>query len=204
MISQDLCQEISTQGIKDSLENWLKQQAITKDYHLPYLLAHALDGVIWGFFEADSCILSTSTQAFPECDFASLNLSSLQQCRVFGSAGEILLWNVDGEWRARLILETNVSKLVTDKEIGVIQEKQILWGTQGRLSECGKFTLLADGSQGLKHAVPIAVSKTAFKKDANKLYRPIRLELHHYYNYDKDGVARIFLSRLVNIESNNK
>lgn len=152
-MNQDLCQEVSTETIELSLEDWLKQQAITKDYQLRYVLAHAEDGVIWGHFEVESGILETSKQAFPEYDFPTLRLSTLQQCRIFGEAGEVLLWNSNGKWRSRLILQSQVSELLEQEKIGLIPESQILWGTQGKAN--GNFTLLSDGSQGLKYAAPI-------------------------------------------------
>lgn len=194
-MNQDLCQEVSTETIEISLEDWLKQQAITRDYQLRYVLAHAEDGVVWGHFEVESGILETSKKAFPEYDFPTLRLSTLQQCRIFGEAGEVLLWNSNGKWRSRLILQSQVSELLEQEKIGLIPESQILWGTQGKAN--GNFTLLSDGSQGLKYAAPI--TGITFSQDKQKQYRPLRLEVHHYFCYDQGGVARIFLSRLVSL-----
>jgi CRISPR-associated protein (TIGR03984 family) len=197
-MNYDLCQEISTKKISESVENWLQQQIITKDYQFPYLLAHADDGVIWGRFDVNTGNLVTSKQAFPECNFPSLRLLTLQQCRLFGEAGEIMLWNSDGQWHARLILQSQVLNLLENQQIGVITEEQIIWGTQGKIND--NFTLLSDGFQGLKHAVPIAVEESYFSTNKQELYRPVRLELNHYFSYDKDGIARIFLSRLVSLK----
>ncbi len=57
--------------------------------------------------------------------------------------------------------------------------------------------LVSDGSQGLKPAVPL--TNIRFSKDKNTLYRPIRLLVHHYIDYDDSGVAKICLSRLVTL-----
>lgn len=196
-LSQELCQQVSTETLTDkSLKDWLKLQAITKNYQLPYLLAHAEDGVIWGSFDIDSGTLKTSNEAFPECKFPELRLLTLQQCRIFGEGGEVFLWKSNGEWHSRLILQNKVSELILNEQIALIPEAQILWGTQGKTN--GNFTLLSDGSQGLKHAVPI--TGITFSQDKKKLYRPVRLELHHYFCYDQDGLARIFLSRLVSLK----
>lgn len=193
-MNQELCQ-ISVENLtKQSLKDWLNQQA--QDYQLPYLLAHADDGVIWGNIEKGT--LTNAREVFPECNFPELRVKTLQQCRLFGEAGEMLIWNSNGEWRSRLILQSKVSELITQQKIGLIPESQILWGTQGQSN--GSFTLLSDGSQGLKHAVPIAVEESNFSKDKTTLYRPVRLEVNHYFCYDLDGVARIFLSRLVSIK----
>lgn len=183
---------------ESSLKDWLIQHAVTESYQLPYLLAHAEDGIIWGRFDIESQELETSDCAFPECQFSCLRLSALQQCRIFGDAGELLLWNDNNVWRSRLILQSKVSELMTQQQIGLIPESQLLWGTQGKTN--GNFTLLSDGSQGLKHAVPIAVEQTYFSKDKNVFYRPVRLEVNHYFCYDSDGVAKIFLSRLVSLK----
>jgi CRISPR-associated protein (TIGR03984 family) len=195
-MNQELSQTSVENLTEESLKDWVKQQA--EDYQLPYLLAHAEDGVIWGLFDIDSGTLTTAIDVFSECNFAELRLKTLQQCRVFGNTGEVLLWNSNGEWRSRLILQSKVSELIAQQQIGLIPELQILWGTQGKTN--GNFTLLSDGSQGLKHAVPIPVEQTYFSKDRNELYRPVRLEVNHYFCYDSDGVARIFLSRLVSLK----
>jgi CRISPR-associated protein (TIGR03984 family) len=189
-----LYQKIPTHNIKESLENWLIQQA--SDYQLSYLLAHGDDGVIWGKFKIkdsknnNDLILKTSENP-------QLRLSTLQQCRIFGETGEILLWNSNDKWNARLISQTKVSQLLQDRQIGLIPENQILWGTQGKIN--GDFTLLSDGTQGLRHSVPIIVEENYFSQNKKELYRPVRLKVNHYFNYDNDGLARIFTSRLVSL-----
>ena len=195
-MNQELCQTSVANFTEQSIKDWLKQQA--QNYQLPYLLAHAEDGVIWGHFDIDSGTLTTAREVFPEYNFPELRLKTLQQCRVFGEVGEVLLWNSNGEWRSRLILQSQVLELITQQKIGLIPEPQILWGTQGKIN--ANFTLLSDGSQGLKHAVPIAVEESYFSQDKTKLYRPVRLELNHYFCYDSDGVAKIFISRLVSLK----
>ncbi|WP_445176130.1 type III-D CRISPR-associated protein Csx19 [Microcoleus sp.] len=168
----------------DDLHSWLDKQA--KCHQLPYLLAHAEDGVIWGRF--DNKKLTTAEQIFhkPEfkVDFPQLRLLTLQQCRIFGQSGELLLWQIsEKKFRWRFI-----GNLEEDK----IPESQILWGTHGEKE--GNFTLLWDGSQGLKHAVPF----TDIELKGDRLVKPVRLLVHHYIKYDEEtGLARIYLSRLV-------
>lgn len=197
-IYQQLTQISEETLTETSLKNWLIQHAITEDYQLPYLLAHAEDGIIWGRFDVEKGILETCDRTFAECKFSCLRLSTLQQCRIFGEAGEVLLWNDNGVWRSRIILQSKISNLIAQEQIALVPESQILWGTQGKIN--GKFTLLSDGSQGLQHAVPIVVEESYFKKDKKELYRPVKLEVHHYFCYDLDGVARILLSRLVSLK----
>jgi CRISPR-associated protein (TIGR03984 family) len=195
-MNQELCQISIENFSEQSLQDWLKQQA--KNYQLPYLLAHAEDGVIWGKFEISTGTFKTAREVFPECNFPELRLNTLQQCRIFGKPGEVLLWNSNEKWRSRLILETKASELISKKQIGLIPESQVLWGTKGQENKEHGFTLLSDGSQGLKHAVPL--TNINFGADEKELKRPVQLDVHHYFCYDSDGVARIFISRLVSLK----
>ncbi|MEG4807500.1 CRISPR-associated protein Csx19 [Microcoleus sp. F8-D3] len=173
-----------------SLCNWL--QAKAKQYQLQYLLAHADDGVIWGKFRVDDNKLVTSgdDDVFP--NLAQLRLCTLQQCRIFGKKAEVMLWKVGQNWKARSIEDGHLSK-----KDDYIYEEQILWGTQSEGKPKQDFTLVSDGSQGLKHAVPLI--NISFSQDKKNLYRPIRLLVHHYIDYDDSGVAKIYLSRLVHL-----
>ena len=182
----DCSGEVKEFADDDTLYSWLEEQA--KSYQLPYLLAHAEDGVIWGSFDNGS--LTTAEKVFykPEfkVDFPKLRLLTLQQCRVFGKNGEIFLWQSGAKWKWRFIGKSEEDK---------ITETQILYGTQGKERE--GFTLLSDGSQGLRHAVPL--TGITFDKDEKK--RPVRLLVHHYITFDDTGIARIYLSRLVDLKT---
>jgi CRISPR-associated protein (TIGR03984 family) len=203
-MNQELCQTISVDEINDNdnstLIDWLQKQAQT--YHLQYLLAHAEDGVIWGRFNENYQPIAAESvfcQKKFNIDLPKLRLLTLQQCRIFGENGEILLWKSQKKWQARLIKD--------NRSIEHIHEEQILWGTQiekgknGEEGEQNGFTLLSDGSQGLKHAVPLTGFNN-FIQDKKKLYRPVRLVINHYIKYNEEtGIARIFLSRLVTLKA---
>ncbi len=217
-----LCQEISTNTLDKSL-NWLKEQA--NNYKLNYLLAHAEDGVIWGKLDGDK--LTTSNEAFPDEKLPELRLKTLQQCRIFGEKGEVLLWGTANGWKARVIQhldswqpqedpkeipggELKCFKIPgNDDVLELIEEHHILWGTKPKGEEKKGFTLMLDGSEGLKHAVPLTGIK--FKKK-EELYRPVRLVVHHYIDYDDSddddsdgsGVAKISLSRLVELKQDTQ
>ena len=184
-----------------SLYDWL--QAKAKQYQqdqLQYLLAHAEDGVIWGIFDKDGNLSTAnpskdlflnSEELFPKYKLPILRSPTLQQCRIFGENSEVMLWKVGQNWKARSIEDGHLSK------DDYICEEQILWGTQPEEQPKNGFTLVSDGSQGLKHAVPL--TGINFKgKDS----RPLRLKVRHYIDYDESGVARIYLSRLVNLYAN--
>lgn len=167
-----------------ALLNWVQQQATT--HQLKYLLAHAEDGVIWGKFEPDQ--LTTAHQVFSR--FPALRLLTLQQCRIFGIRGEVLLWRTDPGWKSRFCSDPQDANRI-------IEELQLLWGTQGE--EKDGFTLLTDGSQGLRHAVPVTGISFQRAEARNRNHRPVRLKVHHYVDYDEDGVAYISTSRLVDL-----
>lgn len=173
-----------------SLKEWMEKQA--KEHKLNYLLAHAEDGVIWGKF--DGARLTTSGDVFDQ--LAKLRLQTLQQCRMFGDNCEVMLWKIGKDWNARSIDDTNNPDCLAD-------EHQILWGTTKASQEEDGFTLLSDGQEGLKHAVPLI--NIPFDQSKN-LYRPLRLIVRHYLDEDLDtGIVRVYLSRLVDLtkEKNN-
>ncbi len=166
-----------------SLKEWIEKKA--KDHKLDYLLAHAEDGVIWGKF--DDAILTTSGDVFGQ--LAKLRSQTLQQCRIFGKTSEVMLWKVGKYWNARSIDDTNNPDCLPD-------EQQILWGTKAEQEKDG-FTVVTDGQEGLKHALPLI--NISFDQ-SKTLYRPLRLSVRHYLTEDSDtGVVRIYLSRLVNL-----
>lgn len=164
------------------INEWLEKQA--EKYQLKFLLAHAEDGVIWGKFQDGKLLTADNVFDF----LPQLRLFTLQQCRAFGETSEVMLWHTDEGFKARLIQD--------EKDTEFILENQILWGTQPDKT-CGGFTLVSDGLQGLRHAVPLTDIEFDQKQ---KLYRPLRLSVHHYVDTDeKTGLTRIYLSRLVNL-----
>lgn len=178
------------------LTNWLEQQAAT--HGLRWLLAHADDGVVWGRVDKDAANktaqLKTSDSVAPDVS-PHLRLRTLQAARLFSSEAELLLWrDGDNHFQARLI-----SDVATPDEgdwTEAFDERQMLWGTHGE-SKAEGFTLLRDGAQGLRHAVPVAVALNA-KGDST----PPRLVVRHYLN--RKGFARVVASRLVGFEEESE
>ena len=166
-------------------DTWLVAQA--RRYRLRYLLAHADDGVIWGRVDDDG--LHTSHGVAPGSP--KLRASTLQQARLFSPAGELLLWRNDEGLQGRFVTDTNEN---TDD---VIDEDQILWGDTVEDVKDG-FTVVREGAQGMRHAVPIPVTAEQLKQHR------LRLRVRHYVTENEDGEAIIMLSRLVQLlpESN--
>lgn len=159
---------------------WMVQHA--QQYNLRYLLAHADDGVIWG--RIDNRKLHTSHGIAPASP--PLHPSTLQQVRLFSPARELLLWRDDNGWRARLVAD------VPGNDDDIIDEDQILWGDTVEATMNG-FTLLREGSQGMRHAVPIVVTREQLR------HHQLRLRVRHYITENEDGEASITLSRLVQL-----
>lgn len=164
------------------LRGWLTAKATQG---MPWLLAHADDGVIWGRREADGSLLLSSDVFDVKSRYPSvaveLRTETLQQARIFGKAGEILVWRNGTEFRAREIFDGEQAPEDT------FEEQHLLWG-QGRPAPPQQgFTLFVEGEQGPCHAVPLVV------KDDR---RPA-LKVRHYIDYDNDGQAFVCLSRLV-------
>jgi CRISPR-associated protein (TIGR03984 family) len=156
---------------------------------MPWLLAHADDGVIWGQREGDGT-LSLSSDAFADPNrhpaiAVPLRAQTLQQVRVFGPGGELLVWRTQNGFAARLIEDGP-----QPPPDALPDEGYLLWSLGGIVETREGFTLLQEGQQGLRHALPITP--------------PIRsrpaLVVRHYLDYDDEGQAYVCLSRLVDLK----
>ena len=166
------------------VQNWLPEKVKTEAL---FLLAHADDGVIWGRFD-DKGKLHLSGEAFSEYVPVKLRAVTLQQARLFGEVGELLVWQVDGGFRGRVLTDEQVQKQE------MLNETHWLWGTSTHPpGPHDGFTLMRDGQQGLEHAVPVALP------DPEQKGRRSGLQIRHYLNDDAHGQAYIALSRLVNV-----
>lgn len=173
---------VDVEGIGDNPRAWLTTQA--REYGLTTLLAHADDGVIWGKMASDELV--TSDQPFPEVS-PPLRAPMLQQARLFSSEAELLLWREERGWQARLVQEGS------GDNGDYYDEAQLLWGNQHKEIKKG-FTLVSEGQQGLLHAPPLEVPKTAFAPT----HHPLRMDLRHYLTTDPaTGLLQVTLSRLM-------
>lgn len=169
-----------------SVKDWLQAQAI--QHRLQWLLAHADDGVIWGKMEHGQLV--TSDSVAPEVS-PPLRTETLQQARLFAEHAELLLWrDGDHQWHARLIRQPAPGE--SPKFTEAIDEPYLLWGTHGE--HRNGFTLLRDGAQGLRHAVPMELPL-----GVNNETDPPRLMVRHYLQEDPNGFTRIVASRLFDL-----
>ena len=178
--------EVGTDFADDPV-GWLARKAAA--YGLTTLLAHADDGVIWG--RRDGKRLALSSNAFPEIS-PPLRAVTLQQARLFGEEAELLLWrDGDNQWCARLLDDNG-----TEQQGWCFDEPQLQWGDHAEAEKDG-FTLVADGQEGLRHAVPLPADGISFDSQGN--WHPLRLGVRHYLERDEDGSLIIAQGRLTGL-----
>lgn len=160
---------------------WLNQTVFPEGV---LLLAHAVDGVNWGWSTGSGFLFShdVAPKLAPV-----LHPETLQQLRVFTNAWECFFWYDGQGWRQRLI-EDDADGTV----LSVIDEYHLLWGTQTEVRAQG-FSVLADGAQGLRHVLPFATPDTLLTKRA-------ALSVRHYVGEHANGSQFIALSRLSHVE----
>lgn len=161
----------------EELLRWLSEQA--QAHALPYLLAHADDGIVWGRRGPDGSL------TFPGSRFkgvgAALRLVTLQQARLFGPQSELFLWRTQDGFAASL--RTDAS-LPSDTYLET--QTYVLWGEAQATS--GGFTLMHEGQQGMRHAIPLELPTKA----------RAALAVRHYVAFDH-GQAYIAASRLLDL-----
>ena len=181
-------EQLETHGFADDPAGWFVIHS-NNECRDVLLLSHADDGVSWGRLQGDRLI--TSSQLFKEYQVSPpLRAVTLQQACLFREIEEVRVWRKEGGFQACRITDTD------DENAASFDEAHILWGTHAEGWE-GGFTLLADGQEGLRHAVPLDIPASSFER--NSRYRPLRLLLRHYLVNDSDGCARICLSRLLGL-----
>jgi CRISPR-associated protein (TIGR03984 family) len=182
-------------GIED-VTTWLEARAKTYQMRPPcYLLAHANDGVIWGRLDEngrlltshDALINTNKPPSMAQSVLPPLRSQTLQQVRLFNDEAELYIWH-DGEggWNGRFIQDSDSDDNATWQK--AFDENYLLWGTYAAAALENDFTLVADGVQGLYHAVPIVA-------DPDK--KPLYLQIRHYLV--TEGMAQVDASRLVAI-----
>ena len=158
----------------------------------PWLLAHLDGGVVWGRLDGGRWRLSC--QAYPEHS-PPLELAALQQARVFGPDGEVLVWRDGSKLAGR--------RLVDDPAAGAApwdppykEEQLVLLGDRLVAAHPSEpFSLVGDAS-GSRQAVPLRCQKRDFAGDR----WPLRLTVRHYFTVDPvTGAARVAASRLVHL-----
>lgn len=160
--------------------HWFAGQG--KERELRFFLAHDDDGVMWGHIQGDE--LKLSGEAFREVA-VPLRTLTLQQARLFGEAGELLVWRGDSQWHGRYLTDNGFA------QEDILNETHRLWGEASEPpGPIDGFSLMRDGVQGLLHAPPLPLTRG----------ERAALQVRHYLEYDEQGQAYIALSRLVDLQ----
>lgn len=168
-------------SIEGHLTEWIEQHASADSI----LLAHLDDGVIWGYMNAGTLVTSDTADGRIS---PQLRHETLQQLFLFDANSEVRLWRIDSDFRAVQVKDAE------DKNAASMDEKHLLWGTKAT-SQTEGFTLLEDGTQGLKHLPPSHI----FHRDGIILQERIYLTVRHYLTPDTQGVNSISMSRLAGL-----
>lgn len=179
------CEDISS--FAQNMKSWIETKAKDLESSEIYLLSFHDDGVVWGKIKDGGSLITS--ESLNDARFPKFRPETLQELRLFGENGQFHVWRIgENEFEATLALESYL------KDFEPIDEKQVLHGTktENDTDSMREFTIVADGSEGLRHAFP---NKVSFKGEK----RPLRLHVKHYIEYDNDGCARIAFSRLVNV-----
>ena len=183
-MNSDLCKPVTVdETFATDPRAWLAR-CMSAD--MPWLLAHADDGVIWGK-QLDDGTLKLSSDVFSDPhEYPSLAVSlraeTLQQVRLFGKGGELLLWRTDKGFAARQIDD---SPTVPPE---AFEQNHLLWGKG--VKEKDGFSCLIEGRRGFVHALPV---------DGLLANGRVALIVRHYLDYDDQDQAYVCLSRLVDL-----
>lgn len=177
---------------KDFLQDARAWLAGKMSAEMPLLLAHADDGVIWGKRQSDGSLKLSSdvfsdTKKYPSIA-VPLSAQTLQQARIFGPAGEILIWRTEKGFAGRKIFEGSIQP-----QAALPDEEHILWGEPDFREYRDGFSLFVEGQQGLQHALPV-------EQNPLKAEQRAKFCVRHYVDYDDEGQAYIALSRLVDLQ----
>jgi CRISPR-associated protein (TIGR03984 family) len=186
---------------------WLQTQAT--EYGLRWLLAYTHAGIVWGELRDTQLVLAPSD--------SSVTWSNLQQARLFGPTGELLLWpSAPALWRWRCYSDTDTiaeatleGAAITAHDIALAQELvnhtanadstsaiyeyqeafYLLWGTHAQNPVNG-FRKLIEGGQGIEHMPPLTQAPSETQR--------AKLRVRHYIAPNPDaGLLEVIDSRLV-------
>jgi CRISPR-associated protein (TIGR03984 family) len=176
---KDITYEVATEAVENFMTS-LDTQVSSGKYK--FLLAHADDGVIWGY--ADGSALKLSGAEFPHLS-PQLRPETLWEARLFGENAEWHIWRTEEGWQ---------SCTVTDG-VGspgrAFDERYILWGTDEAEPSINGFHPVREADLGIIHTPPV--------KMANR--HTLKLAIRHYVAYDDGGSVYVKISRLTNLSS---
>ncbi|RCK78250.1 MAG: hypothetical protein OZSIB_1627 [Candidatus Ozemobacter sibiricus] len=158
---------------------------------LGWALARLDDGIAWGRRENDGGgPWVFGHMAYPE-QVPSLCPEKLQEVRVFGEGGEILLWRQEDRWRGRRL--TDARENASAEPWRPADERWLLRADRVLAEARQGFTLVGDGT-GARQAVPLAIGADLFERRRWPLYFVIR----RYFTQDAlTGAVRPAVTRAI-------
>lgn len=162
-----------------------------------WLLAHCVDGVVWGCVEPAGTprIASGSPDSGPPIPYPTR--SNVLELRLFGANAELLLWR-DGvasqQWSGRWLDDALPSPAHDDPLLASRPVPILALGTPVPVTGRQGDTLLADGA-GRRHLVPLVLNA------ADDGAPPAVLDTHQYLTREESGVVRVVASRLVGLRA---
>ncbi len=174
------------------LNNGSPPQDTLSQLELGWALAHCDDGVTWGRWDSRANRWQLGC-AFDAELSPSIILDRLQELRLFGPGGEVLLWRCEAGLQGRLLRDAPAAGSA-DPENSPLRpwdQERIVRGN-GVKQSYGNFTHVADRG-GAEQLLPLAVTKEQLT--GGKL----RLVVRHYFQQDETGAVRIAASRLVEL-----
>lgn len=173
----------------DDLTAWLMSQSAADTL----VLAHALDGVIWGAVTPEWIV--TSHDVAPNVS-PPLRAETLQQLRLFNAVFEVRLTRFDDGFAAVKITD------VEDVNRAAFDVQHLMWGTYAHELDHG-FMLLEDGAQGLMHVLPPFAGDDRLSgflgSRSDGLLNRACLNMRHYFVENDMGVNTIGMSRLTGL-----
>jgi len=161
---------------------------------LVWALAHSDDGVTWGRHDTSAKVWRLGNQAVPEVS-PHIRPEALQELRLFGEAGEVLIWRTDAGLRGRMLLDaaSGADRSNDSDSLRASDESRILRGDHV-IQQCEHgFSHVGDRT-GAEQVLPLDVTKEQLQA------AQVRLEVRHYYESDADtGAVRIAATRLVTL-----
>lgn len=161
---------------------------------LVWALAHCDDGVTWGRYDTGAKAWRFGNHVAPEVS-PPIRSETLQELRLFGEGGEVLIWRTDAGLQGRVLREADPATDRSDEAnpLRPSDESRILRGALV-VAECDHgFTHIGDGA-GAEQVLPLAANKEQLRA------AQVRLDVRHYYEVDAEtGAIRIAATRLVRL-----
>ncbi|WP_129675900.1 CRISPR-associated protein Csx19 [Candidatus Chloroploca sp. Khr17] len=157
-----------------------------------WLLAHSLDGITWGRYERTTQTWLLGHTIAPEIS-PPLQRQMLLELRIFGAAGEVLIWRTDDGLRGRVLREDGEA-YQRDNPLRPADEERIVLGRHIlETHHTAGFTHVRDGT-AKEQVLPLVVSEQDLRSGK------VRLVIRNYYEADATtGVVRIAATRLVKL-----